>query len=267
VGGSVSSNTHTSTTNSGTLTLSSYTGTIVKWQKSTNDGVTWTDITNTTSTYSYTNITSKTMFRAQLQSGTCGFAYSSSGTVSIITETITGTVTIPSGLSTRPQLNFYLVEGTTETLLQTVTVSTTGTFTLNPTKYNSTYKIVPSYSATLTSTDFNLIFNEARNENTPTNLSPGLVITTGPKMKAADINNDGQLTIVDAYFVGASITGMRTINTVLWFTASTFNTITTSNFNTIDSVPYFTINFGTTSTTLNIKYVVKGDVDLSNSSN
>jgi hypothetical protein len=33
VGGSVSSSTHTSVTNSGTLTLSSYTGTIVKWQK------------------------------------------------------------------------------------------------------------------------------------------------------------------------------------------------------------------------------------------
>ena len=267
VGGSVSSNTHTSTTNSGTLTLSSYTGTIVKWQKSTNDGVTWTDITNTVSTYSYTNITSKTMFRAQLQSGTCGFAYSSVGTVWIITETITGTVTIPSGLTTRPQLKFYLVENGNETLLQTVTVSTTGTFTLNPTKYNSTYKVVPSYSAPLTSTDFNLIFNESRNENTPTNLLPGLVITTGPKMKASDINNDGKITIVDSYFVGAHITGMKTIDEVLWFTSTIFNTITISNFNSISSVSYFTINFGTTSTILNIKYLLKGDADLSNSSN
>jgi hypothetical protein len=267
VGGGVSSSTHTSTTNSGTLTLSGHSGTIVKWQRSTNDGVNWTDIANTTSTFSYSNITSKTIFRVQLQSGTCGFAFSSVGTVLIITETITGTVTIPSGLSTRPQLNFYLVEGTTETLLQTVTVSTTGTFTLNPTKYNSTYKIVPTYSATLTSTDFNLIFNESKNENTPTNLSPGLIINTGPKMRAADINNDGKLTIVDSYFVGANITGMRTFNAVLWFTATTFNTITTSNFNLIDSVNFFTVNFGTTSTTLNIKYIVKGDVDLSNSSN
>jgi len=267
VGGSVSSNTHTSTTNSGTLTLSSYTGTIVKWQKSTNDGVTWSDITNTTSTYSYSNITSKTMFRVQLQSGTCGFAYSSVGTVWIITETITGTVTIPSGLSVRPQLSLYLVEGSTETLLQTVTVSTTGTFTLNPTKYNSTYKIVPSFSATLTSTDFNLTFNESRNENTPTNILTGLILNSGPKMKAGDLNNDGKVTIVDAYFIGANISGMKTFNNVMWFTATTFNTMTISNYNSVDSVSHFTINFVTTSTTLNIKYIVRGDVDLSNSSN
>lgn len=267
VGGSISSNTHTSTTNSGTLTLSSYTGTIVKWQKSTNDGVTWSDITNTAATYSYSNITSKTMFRAQLQSGTCGFAYSSSGTVSIITETITGTVTIPSGLSTRPQLNFYLVENGTETLLQTITVSTTGTFTLNPTKYNSTYKIVPSYTATITSNDFNLIFDESKNENTPTNLLPGLVLNSGIKMKSADIDEDGKVTIVDAYLVAVNISGVKTFNKVLWFLSTDFNTITSSNFNTINSVNYFTVNFGTTSTTLNIKYIVKGDADLSHSSN
>jgi hypothetical protein len=267
VGGGVSSSTHTSTTNSGTLTLSGHSGTIVKWQRSTNDGVNWTDIANTTSTLSYSNITSKTIFRVQLQSGTCGFAFSSVGTVWIITETITGTVTIPSGLSVRPQLNFYLVEGSTETLLQTVTVSTTGTFTLNPTKYNSTYKIVPSYSATLTPTDFNLAFNEARNENTPTNILSGLILNSGPKMKAGDLNNDGKVTIVDAYFIGANNSGFRTFNNVMWFTATTFNTITISNYNSVDSVNFFTINFGTTSTTLNIKYIVRGDVDLSNSSN
>ena len=146
VGGSVSSNAHSSTTNSGTLTLSSYTGTIVKWQKSTNDGITWTDITNTTATYSYTNVVSKTLFRAQLTSGTCGLAYSSSGTVTIITETISGTISIPTGLSVRPTVKLYSVIGGVETLIQTVTVGTTGTYTLNPTQYNITYKVVPSYS-------------------------------------------------------------------------------------------------------------------------
>lgn len=269
VGGSVSSYTHTSTTNSGTLTLSGYSGTIVKWQKSTNDGVTWTDITNTTSSYSYSNITTKTLFRAQLQSGTCGFAYSSNGVVLIITETITGTVTIPSGLTIRPQLSLYVVDSNTgtETLIQTVTVSTTGTFTLNPTKYNSTYKIVPSFSATLTSNDFNLIFDESKNENTPTNLLPGLVLNSGIKMKSADIDEDGKVTIVDAYLVAVNISGVKTFNKVLWFLSTDFNSITSSNFNSVNSVNYFVVNFGTTSTTLNIKYIVKGDADLSHSSN
>ena len=267
VGGGVSSSTHTSTTNSGTLTLSSYTGTIVKWQRSTNDGVNWTDITNTASTYSYTNITSKTLFRAQLQSGTCGFAYSSNGTVSIITETISGTITIPSGLSTRPQVKLYLVVGTTETLLQTVTVGVTGTFILNPTTYNSTYKVVPTYTGVVNSTDFNLVFSESQNENVPTLLNPGLVLTSGQKIKSGDINEDGMITISDAYLLGANLTGLVPYNEVFWYTASNFNSMTISNFNSFTPVDYFVINFTTTSVILNIKYIVKGDADLSSSSN
>jgi hypothetical protein len=267
VGGGVSSSTHTSTTNSGTLTLSSYSGTIVKWQRSTNDGVNWIDITNTASTYSYTNITSKTLFRAQLQSGTCGFAYSSNGTVSIITETISGTITIPSGLSTRPQVKLYLVVGTTETLLQTVTVGVTGTFTLNPTTYNSTYKVVPTYTGVVNNTDFNLVFNESQNENVPTLLSPGLVLTSGQRMKSGDINKDGKITISDAYLLGANLTGLVPYNEVFWYTASNFNSMTISNFNSFTPVEFFVINFTTSSVILNIKYIVKGDVDLSSSSN
>jgi hypothetical protein len=267
VGGGVSSATHTTTTNSGILTLSGHSGTIVKWQRSTNDGVNWTDITNTSTTHSYSNITTKTLFRAQLQSGTCGFAFSSNGTVSIITETISGTVTIPSGLTTRPQLKLYLVEGVTETLIQTVTVATNGTYTLNPTKHNATFKVVPSFTPVLTSADFDLVFNESQNENTPNNTPSGIHLNSGPKMRAGDINDDGVVTIPDAYLLGANLTGMITFDDVWWYTASDFNSITPSNYKTVTPVTSFTINFVTSSVTFNIKYIVKGDTNLSHSSN
>ena len=266
VGGSVSSGTHSSTTNSGTLTLSSYTGTIVKWQKSTNDGITWTDITNTSATYSYSNIATKTLFRAQLQSGTCGFAYSSNGSVSIITETISGTISIPTGLSVRPTVKLYSVIGGVETLIQTVTVGTTGTYTLNPSQYNTTYKIVPTYSPTLTSTDLSILLDEAKNVSVPPVLSPGLVLTTGPKMMSGDINNDGKVYIDDAYLLARNLSGATPFNTIYWFTSSDYSTITLSNFNTITPSTYFTVNFTTSSVTLNIKYIVLGDTDLSSSS-
>jgi len=266
VGGSVSSSIHTTTTNSGTLTLSGYSGSIVKWQRSTNDGVTWTDIVNTTASQSYSNISVKTLFRAQLQSGTCGFAFSSSGSVTIITETISGTVTIPSGLSVRPELKFYLVENGVETLLQTAIVGATGSFTFNPTKYNSTYKIVPTCTPSLTSNDFNEVFNESQNENTPTQLQPGLVLNNGPKMKAGDINKDGKINISDAYLLGANISGMIPFNEVYWYTSSDFNSLTLSNFNNVQPVTNFTINFTNTSLIFNIKYIVKGDANLSSSS-
>ena len=88
--GTVSSNTHFSATNSGTLTLSGYTGTISKWQRSTDDGLVWIDITNTTSSYNYSNINKETLFRALVANGSCGATYSTSGKVEIIfTPTIT----------------------------------------------------------------------------------------------------------------------------------------------------------------------------------
>jgi hypothetical protein len=266
VGGSVSSNTHSSTTNSGTLTLSSHSGTIVKWQRSTNDGITWTDISNTTTSHSYTNVTVKTLFRVQLTSGTCGFAYSSSGTVTIIPETIGGTISIPTGLSVRPTVKLYSVIGGVETLVQTVTVGTTGTYTLNPTQYNVTYKVVPLYSPTLTSTDLSTLLNEAKNVSVPPVLSPGLVLTTGPKMIAGDINNDGNVYIDDAYLVARNLSGAAPFNTIYWFTSSDYSTITLSNFNTITPSTHFTVNFTTSSVTLNLKYIVLGDTDLSSSS-
>ena len=266
VGGSVSSNTHSSTTNSGTLTLSGHSGTIVKWQRSTNDGITWTNISNTTTSHSYTNVAVKTLFRVQLTSGTCGFAYSSSGTVTIIPETISGTISIPTGLSVRPTVKLYSIIGGVETLIQTVTVGTTGTYTLNPTQYNTTYKIVPTYFPTLTSTDLSTLLNEAKNVSVPPVLSPGLVLTTGPKMMAGDINNDGKVYIDDAYLVARNLSGAAPFNTIYWFTSLDYSTITLSNFNTITPSTHFTVNFTTSSVTLNIKYIVLGDTDLSSSS-
>ena len=266
VGGSVSSNTHSSTTNSGTLTLSSHSGTIVKWQRSTNDGITWTDISNTTTSHSYTNVTVKTLFRVQLTSGTCGFAYSSSGTVTIIPETIGGTISIPTGLSVRPTVKLYSVIGGVETLVQTVTVGTTGTYTLNPTQYNVTYKVVPLYSPTLTTTDLTILLDEAKNVSVPPVLSPGLVLTTGPKMRAGDINGDGKVDIDDGYLLATNLSGLIPFNTIYWFSASDYSTITLSNFKTVTPSSYFIINFTTSSVTLNIKYIVLGDTDLSSSS-
>ena len=266
VGGSVSSNTHSSTTNSGTLTLSGHSGTIVKWQRSTNDGITWTDISNTTTSHSYTNVAVKTLFRTQLTSGTCGFAYSSSGTVTIIPETISGTISIPTGLSVRPTVKLYSVIGGVETLVQTVTVGTTGAYTLNPTQYNTTYKIVPSYSPTLTTTDLTILLDEAKNVSVPPVLTPGLVLITGPKMMSGDINNDGKVYIDDAYLLARNLSGAAPFSTIYWLTSSDYSTITLSNFNTITPSTHFTVNFTTSSVTLNIKYIVLGDTDLSSSS-
>jgi hypothetical protein len=269
VGGSVDIKTHSSTTNSGTLTLSGYTGTIVKWQRSTNDGVTWTDITNTNATYSYTNITTKTLFRVQLQSGTCGFAYSSNGSVSIV-YTISGTVSLPPSTTLNPMvtLSLYKVVGSTETLVETDTVNTNGTYSFNVPENGVNYKIVPSLiHQGITSNDFDLAFDEAKNVNTPTNTASGLVMTGTKQWKAVDVSKNGILDLGDVFLIGAHITGLKTITEVLWFTETNYNSITKNNFGSVNPVTSFSFTSVSASVTQNIKYCILGDVDLSHSSN
>jgi hypothetical protein len=269
VGGSVSSVNLSSTTNSGSVTLSGYTGTIVKWQRSTNDGVTWTDITNTTTSQSYTNINTKTLFRAQLQSGTCGFAYSSNGTVQIV-YTISGTVSLPTSntLSPTVSLTLYKVVGGTETLIETKNVNTNGTYSFDVPENGSNYKIVPSLTHQgITSNDFDLSFGEVKNVNTPNNTASGLVMTGTKQWKAVDVSKNGILDLGDVFLIAAHITGLKTISEVLWFTESNYNSITKTNFGTVSPVTSFTFNTVSASVTQNIKFCILGDVDLSHSSN
>ncbi|MEI9945370.1 MAG: T9SS type A sorting domain-containing protein [Chitinophagaceae bacterium] len=83
VGGSVSSADYCTSTNSGTLTLSSYTGSITKWQYSDDNGIIWIDIVNTTASQPYTNVPGTRLYRAVVTNGACGTTYSSTGTVYI----------------------------------------------------------------------------------------------------------------------------------------------------------------------------------------
>ncbi|MBI2967693.1 MAG: gliding motility-associated C-terminal domain-containing protein [Bacteroidetes bacterium] len=73
VGGTLTSSDDTVCTgsNSGTVTLSGQTGNVVKWQLSTDGGVSWSDIANITTTQIFNNLLDTTLYRAIIQSGTC----------------------------------------------------------------------------------------------------------------------------------------------------------------------------------------------------
>ena len=133
-GGSVSSGVHSTSTNTGTLTLSGYTGTIVKWQRSTNIGVTWTDIVNTASTYSYSNQTDGTLYRAQLQSGICGYSYSTPGVIVVSPFTFSGYLydTENTGILQIPVKLYYKDKSQSTYILQgTYNTDITGKYTIS----------------------------------------------------------------------------------------------------------------------------------------
>ncbi len=185
-----------------------------------------------------------------------------------ITNLLSGTVSIPAGLISRPLLTLYRVVNGVDQLVDYKTVATNGTYTFTLPNQNSTYKLVPSLTMQgVTSADFTPVWNELQNESTPPVTAQGLVMTGTKQWKAADVNKNGILDLGDAYLIAAHNSGFRLINEILWFNPSDYDNITRSSFAIINPVIFFTINVTTSDIIQNIKYCILGDVNLSHSSN
>lgn len=85
VGGSIGGGTVVvGPTNSTTLTLSGHTGSVLKWQSSTDSFATViSDIANTNTTLTATNLTQTTEYRTLVQSGTCSSIFSNMSTITV----------------------------------------------------------------------------------------------------------------------------------------------------------------------------------------
>lgn len=84
LGGAVTSDaTVCASANSGSLSLSGYVGSVLRWESSTNGGVTWTNIANTTAFLNYTNLNSTTIYRALVSNSPCSVVYSSIATITV----------------------------------------------------------------------------------------------------------------------------------------------------------------------------------------
>jgi hypothetical protein len=93
VGGTVSGGTNVCVSgNSGVLTLSGHTGSVIRWEYSTDGGSTWVNISNTTTTQSYSNLTTPTLYRAVIQNGACSIANSSAASMTINPATVGGSI-------------------------------------------------------------------------------------------------------------------------------------------------------------------------------
>ena len=68
---------------SGSFTITGITGSVQRWESSTDDGLTWTTINNTTTTQGFSGVSQTTIFRAIVQSGQCNEVASTGGKVGI----------------------------------------------------------------------------------------------------------------------------------------------------------------------------------------
>ena len=153
VGGTIAgSTTVCSGTNSATLTLSGNTGSITKWQSSTDAAFTTPeDIVNATSSYNLSNLTSKSFYRAVVKNGVCAAINSSNADIGVnslpakptltspvICEGATATVTMstPTGTNTYTY-NWQVPTGVATSTSNSVTTTKAGTYSLSITDANT----------------------------------------------------------------------------------------------------------------------------------
>jgi len=196
-----------------------------------------------------------------------GFYTANTTNTVAITNLLSGTVSIPAGLSSRPLLTLYRIVNGVDQLVDYKTVAANGTYTFTLPNQNSTYKLVPSLTVQgIEVNDFDLARFEVDNISTPPNTAPGLVMTGTKQWKAADVNKNGILDLGDVYLIAAHRSGYKLITEVLWFNSADYDGITRLNFATANPVVSFTINVATSDITQNIKYCILGDINLSHSS-
>ena len=89
--------------NTDILTVSGINGTIVRWERSLNNGVTWVNTGVTTNTLTYTNLIDTALYRVRVQNGGCPVAYSDTLQIIVlpaaVSGAISGTATVCAGSS------------------------------------------------------------------------------------------------------------------------------------------------------------------------
>ncbi|WP_416223649.1 beta strand repeat-containing protein, partial [Tenacibaculum ascidiaceicola] len=119
VGGSIAGSTNVCTgTNSTTLTLSGHTGNIIRWESSTDNFTTDTDIANTTTTLTATNLTATTQYRAVVQSGACAEVSSTTATITVDPTSVGGSIAGSTNVCTGTNSTTLTLSGHTGNIIR-----------------------------------------------------------------------------------------------------------------------------------------------------
>ncbi len=191
-----------SSANSNTFSLSGQVGSVVKWQQSTNNGTTWSDISNTLTTYTATNISVSTIYRVVVQSGVCPSQNSATTGIYVNTNPIADFTNTTVCFNTPP------------TVFSNNTTPGTTITSLLPAPLQALYNIVGG--AVSTTTTYAWVFGDPTSaSNTSTLTSPSHAYTSAGTYSATLVSTTN--TLVGASTVAScsnSVTKSVTVNQV-----------------------------------------------------
>ncbi|WP_264525654.1 T9SS sorting signal type C domain-containing protein [Flavobacterium sp. N502536] len=157
VGGTVTgSSSSCSATNSTVLTLNGRTGSVIRWESSTDDFASVVNaISNTAATYTATNVASTTSYRAVVQNGSCPIAYSASAYVTINRVLTTDAAVCKGGsgsMMANPSTNLGLVIAGSWINTNPLAARPSGTTSCSFPGGNNRYYVASSFQVTVSGT-------------------------------------------------------------------------------------------------------------------
>ena len=237
VGGTLSgSTTVCEGSNSGSLMLSGEVGNVIGWETSTDDGITWTNITNTTNTQNYSNLSITTWYRAEVQSGTCGNAYSDIAVVTVDAAVFAGTLSGAATVCASSNSGTITLAGTLGNVQDWESSIDGGTTWTSLGNTSATY----GYSNLTSTTEYRVVVSNGTCGNDTSNV---VTITLDPPVVGGTLS--GSTTVCEGSNSGSLMLSGEVGNVIGWET-STDDGITWTNItNTTNTQNYSNLSITT----------------------
>ena len=237
VGGTLSgSTTVCEGSNSGSLVLSGEVGNVIGWETSTDDGITWTNITNTTNTQNYSNLSITTWYRAEVQSGTCGNAYSDIAVVTVDAAVFAGTLSGAATVCASSNSGTITLAGTLGNVQDWESSIDGGTTWTSLGNTSATY----GYSNLTSTTEYRVVVSNGTCGNDTSN---AVTITVNPPAVGGTLS--GSTTVCEGSNSGSLVLSGEVGNVIGWET-STDDGITWTNItNTTNTQNYSNLSITT----------------------
>lgn len=135
--------------NSGNINLTGQVGNIIRWERSIDNGLSWSTITSTANPYVYANLTITTQYRAVVQSGSCAEAFSSVTTITVNPGTVVANAGPDQSLCTGSSINLNGNNPAPNSGAWMITSAQTGVTITDPSLYNTSVTgLVPGQTYT-----------------------------------------------------------------------------------------------------------------------